>query len=247
MHSSSHNNSQKQFFFTLINDEMSFCTFFTIPRNIYTARRWIVFLQFRYRCNITEMRIDTFANSENIYPMNNKFKGKCTNGISGDLHQPLQWQCIHTCNERLKFGLLSGVLIEIDSLFSSLGELLWKLSVQKCPSVQVLIRISIMHEFVNIVNTILRSRWKNSSTARLNTLRKYTTMLTAELVAISRWLRLDMMCSSRLGLGVSCSYFWYTELTVITRFIHEASLTSYASYMLRIAWSATKVSDRLLC
>ena len=153
MHSSSHNNSQKQFFFTLINDEMSFCTFFTIPRNIYTARRWIVFLQFRYRCNITEMRIDTFANSENIYPMNNKFKGKCTNGISGDLHQPLQWQCIHTCNERLKFGLLSGVLIEIDSLFSSLGELLWKLSVQKCPSVQVLIRISIMHEFVNIVNT----------------------------------------------------------------------------------------------
>ena len=87
-------------FFTLINVEMSFCTF--LPRNIYTARRWIVFLQFGYRCNITEMRIDTFANSENIYPMNNKFKGKCTNGISGDLHQPLQWQCIHTCNERLK-------------------------------------------------------------------------------------------------------------------------------------------------
>ena len=70
----------------------------------------------------------------------------CTNHCNGNAYT-------HTCNERLKFGLLSGVLIEIDSLFSSLGELLWKLSVQKCPSVQVLIRISIMHEYVNIVNT----------------------------------------------------------------------------------------------
>ena len=161
MHSSSHNNSQKQFFFTLINDEMSFCTFFTIPRNIYTARRWIVFLQFRYRCNITEMRIDTFANSENIYPMNNKFKGKCTNGISGDLHQPLQWQCIHTCNERLKFGLLSGVLIEIDSLFSSLGELLWKLSVQKMsfsPSFNTNFNYARICKYCKHQRSILRSR-----------------------------------------------------------------------------------------